>query len=114
MNVGVRGVQTRAPYTFYGGWLKSRATENPPFAAFTASELRLNLRRRLARLGVEAYAEYGLHTFRRGHAMDMLERGGDLATILAAGDWSSSAFKFYLCQMRLDAYGRSSARRALL
>ena len=97
------GCRDTCPVHVFGTWFKSRATEDPPFASFSASELRVNLRRRLACLNIEAYGEYGLHSFRRGHAMDLVERGGDLAMILAAGDWNSSAFKFYLCQMRLES-----------
>ena len=67
-----------------------------PFRLFDVPALRLSLRRRLSLLGVAHWDEYGLHSFRRGHAMDLAEWGGDLAEIIRAGGWKSSAFRFYL------------------
>ena len=40
-------------------------------------------------------AEYSSKAFRRGHAQDLLASGVDIRSILAAGEWSSSAvFKY--------------------
>ena len=67
-----------------------------PFSRWSSGALRVNLRRRLAALGIEHATEYGLHSFRRGHAMDMFERGAGLRLILEAGGWKSCAFALYL------------------
>ena len=67
---------------------------------------------------MEQATEYRTHDLRRGHAQDLVESGGGcfwwcflrdefclsgapLATILAAGEWPSSAFLAYIDQNRL-------------
>ena len=79
-----------------------------PFLRFDARDVRVTLRRRLAALGVEHFVEYGLHSFRRGHAMDLVDSGASLATILAAGGWKSCAFAAYL-QMHMVEKGAARA-----
>ena len=36
------------------------------------------------------------HAFGRGMAQDILDKGGSLAVLLRAGDWSSSAYLRYV------------------
>ena len=45
----------------------------------------------------------GWHSFRRGAARDMLNRGCTLAQILDAGGWRSAAFLRYLSRRDIDA-----------
>ena len=47
-------------------------------------------------LGVPNAAEFGLQSFRRGHAQQILDDGGTLVDVLRAGQWSSPAFLLYL------------------
>ena len=56
----------------------------------------------LAAVGVPDAASYRTHDLRRGHAADIQERGGNLAEILSAGEWSSPAFLSYLDVNRLE------------
>ena len=46
--------------------------------------------------GVPDWQNLGTHAFRRGMAQDILDAGGNLAVLLRAGDWSSTAFLHYL------------------
>lgn len=83
-------------------WARSLPCGSTPFADFRAHDVRINLRRRLAKLGVVSFEEYGLHAFRRGHAEDMAESGAPLFKILNAGDWHSAAFAAYLNMQNLE------------
>ena len=67
-----------------------------------ADRARKELRRRLEVLAVVDFAAYSLHDFRRGHAQDITEAGGDLKEILAAGEWLSPAFLKYLDVAELE------------
>ena len=50
------------------------------------------LREMLRVLRVPRANEHRGHDLRRGHSQDLVERGADLATLLAAGQWRSCAF----------------------
>ena len=62
----------------------------------------LALRELLLELNVPDALCYGAHGFRSGRAEDLLQAGGRLADILAAGDWRSAAFLDYLNKERLE------------
>ena len=49
-----------------------------------------------ADVGIPEASRFGTHAFRRGMAQDILDYGGSLASLLRAGDWSSSAYLKYL------------------
>ena len=70
----------------------------PLFSAWHSREAVLlkSLRRRLVLLGVDHLHEYGLQSFRRGHAQQILDDGGNLADVVRAGQWASPAFLLYL------------------
>ena len=51
---------------------------------------------------VENAQEYRLHDFRRGHAMDLLNKGARLGLILKAGEWRSPAFLLYFDLQQLE------------
>ena len=66
----------------------------------------------LAARDVPAAESFGLHSLRRGAARELVDQGGDLATLLRAGGWKSAAFRSYLdlvgvedsvCQVGLTA-----------
>ena len=46
--------------------------------------------------GVPNFDKYTLHSLRRGAAQALVEKGCDLATLLMAGGWRSSAFRSYM------------------
>ena len=52
--------------------------------------------------GIPSAKILGTHVFRRGMARDILDSRGNLATLLHAGDWRSSAFAAYLRQNQLE------------
>ena len=70
----------------------------PLFSAWHSREAALlkSLRRRLVFLGVDHPHEHGLQSFRRGHAQQIFDDGGNLADVLRAGQWASPVFLFYL------------------
>ena len=45
---------------------------------------------------LDHFDKYTLHSLRRGGAQALVAKGGDLATLLRAGSWKSSAFRSYL------------------
>lgn len=62
---------------------------------------------KLLRLGLSAIGransqEYGVHAFRRGLAQDLLKASTPLRDILAACDWRSSTFAWYMERENID------------
>ena len=79
------------------GWVVSRARPGERlFRDGIADSAVLWLRLALAHKGVARASEFGLHSLRRGAAQELADTGSDLATILKAGSWRSSAFRAYL------------------
>ena len=60
------------------------------------------LKHDLAALGVPKAMFFTTKCFRRGSAMEILKRGGNLATVLKAGQWRSHAFLNYLEESEID------------
>jgi len=54
------------------------------------------LREMLGRLGYDDAAIYRTHDLRRGHALDIQERGGSLQEIWAAGEWKPGSHLAYM------------------
>ena len=62
---------------------------------------------KLLRVGLSAIGDphaqsYGLHAFRRGLARDLLKVNTPLKEILAACDWRSSTFAWYMARETID------------
>ena len=55
-----------------------------------AADVRRRMQLRVAKAGL-----YWLHDFRRGHAQDLADSGGNLREILAAGEWTTPRFAAY-------------------
>ena len=91
------------PVHVLGKWLDGHVAGARPFDALSAGVALPCLRRRLGLLGVAHPYAFKLHDFRRGHAQDMLEKGSKLRVILAAGEWTSSAFTAYLDTCDLES-----------
>ena len=47
-------------------------------------------------------AQVGTHSFRRGLAQDIVDKGVSLATLLNAGGWTSTAFQVYLREEQIE------------
>ena len=60
------------------------------------------LRSALTELGTPDAHAYGLHAFRRGIAQDLMRADTPIRDILAACDWRSSAFEWYLARENID------------
>ena len=60
------------------------------------------LRQALAAVNVPYADTYGFHAFRRGLSQDLLSAGTPLRDILAACDWKSSTFAWYLARENID------------
>ena len=71
------------------------------------------LKSALTALGIENAEEYGLHSFRRGSAHDLLLAKTPLRDVLAACDWRSSAFQEYMGREQIDAEALLAAADAL-
>ena len=61
------------------------------------------LRRCLHTIGVAEAASYSFHAFRRGLAHDLLIAKTPLRDVLAACDWRSNAFAWYMGRGEIDA-----------
>ena len=90
------------PVHTLGRWLMRLPPGAQPFNGLRADSAGQSLKLRLEQLRVAQASSYVLHDFRRGHAMDIAAAGGDLKTILAAGQWSSPAFLKYLDVSELE------------
>lgn len=60
------------------------------------------LRKDILNAGIDDSHSYGTRAFRRGMARDIIAAGGSLATLLMAGQWSSSAYRAYLQTSSID------------
>ncbi|MCP3939267.1 MAG: hypothetical protein GY708_28285 [Actinomycetia bacterium] len=72
----------------------------PFFEGLEPSRSLRHLKRRAHAAGV--VSDVGWHGFRRGTATDVLAGGSDLAKVLCAGGWKSSAFLRYLVMSDVD------------
>ena len=84
------------PVHALGAWFADLPVGTRPFADISAASSLSTLRFLLGQLGVKDAALYRAHDLRRGHALDLQQRGGTLREILQAGEWSSPAFLSYL------------------
>ena len=73
-----------------------------PFAGITAASALSTLGLRLGQLGVKDAELYRTRDLRRGHSLDLQQRGGTLREILQTGEWTSPAFSSYLDTSRLE------------
>ena len=71
------------PVHVLGLFMKSLKPGTQPFLHIDRGQLRLALREMLSEIGVENACSYGSHSFRRGHADDIEQRGGSAAEICA-------------------------------
>ena len=104
------------PVHVLGVWLAQfagTADGCAPFSKFSAGFANSELKRRVAIAGCQGAQQYTLHAFRRGHAQDIAENGGDLQYILSAGQWSSKAFLDYLNKVKLDSEAVAEAQVCL-
>ena len=67
-----------------GGFLKRQHEGARPFAGFPEGKVAPSLRLLLGNLGVDRACDYRPHDLRRGHYMDMKDKGRTLYEILAA------------------------------
>ena len=84
------------PVHALGAWLNSRPEGDAPWAGWCATSVRSALRAALRHARVGNADAYGTHSFRRGHAQDIVEFGGRVTDILTAGDWQMPAWMRYL------------------
>lgn len=89
------------PIHVLGKYMAAQGSGSQPFVHIRSAQALLALRELLLELNVPDALCYGTHGFRRGHAEDLLQAGGRLGDILAAGDWRSAAFLDYLNKERL-------------
>jgi hypothetical protein len=84
-------------------WMERNPSDNNIFNISTHTFLKY-FRRDLAEAGIANPERYGSHAFRRGMARDIILAGGTLGTLLAAGQWSSGAYKAYLQSQAVDEH----------
>ena len=68
----------------------------------TAHQFLTTLKRIATECEIPNASRMGSHAFRRGMAQDIIKGGGNLATLMRAGQWSSGAYKVYLQNHALD------------
>ena len=84
-------------------WVMRKAPPGHPlFGSNIARRALIWLRIALEALDTPQAKFFGLHSLRRGAAQQLVAAGGDLATLLRAGGWRSSAFKSYLDMIGLE------------
>ena len=93
------------PVHVLGKWVQTLPAGATPFTSVSPGAARSDLKARLFRLGIEGAGKYWLHDFRRGHAQDLVDNGGRLSEILAAGQWSSPKFTAYLDLNKVETGG---------
>lgn len=71
------------------------------------------LRQALAACGYAAPDTFSFHAFRRGLARDLLSAKTPLQDILAACDWRSATFAWYIGREEIDAHATIAAAEAL-
>ena len=93
------------PVHVLGEYLASLAPGAPLFPGIKPGKAIIVYRGCLEACGVYEAAAYGTHDTRRGHALDMLIRGGSLTDVLAAGQWISPEviLRSYLPYDRIEA-----------
>ena len=95
--------------------VSSRAGEGEPvFPPDIATSSLTWLRFALEARGLPNASGFGLHSLRRGSVQKILDKGGDLGTIMRAGSWRSGAFKTYLDMVGLQRRVVASTFRALV
>jgi len=62
-----------------------------------------SLRQALHELAIPHAESYAFHAFRRGLSQDLLQANTPLRDILAACDWSSNTFAWYLGREQIDS-----------
>ena len=103
------------PIHFLWEWIKSRGVPGKPlFSEGVAGRSQAWLQVALEARGYPESSSYTLHALRRGGAQSIMDEGGDLATILKAGGWKSSAFRVYLDMMGLENAVVTASLGALL
>ncbi len=84
------------PVHALGARFNSQSVGEAPWAGWCATGVRNALRSALRHTGVVNADACGTHSFRRGHAQDIVEFGGRVTDILKAGDWQMPAWMRYL------------------
>ena len=76
-----------------------------PFAGISSARALADLRELLGTLDVAKASLYRTHDLRRGHAQDIVDRGGTKAELLGLGDWSSKgmAYTSYIDMLKAEA-----------
>ena len=90
------------PVHVVGEYLKEFSSGARPFLAWKPHMVLKVLRAVLEEIGMADAQAYVAHDLRRGHADDILRRGGTLIEILSAGDWRSASLLTYLNKHRLE------------
>ena len=91
-----------------GKWLHAQGSPKP-FQKWSPKVFLNKFRFLLRRVGVLAPQRYDTKAFRRGLAQDVCDAKGNLASVLAAGEWSSSRFKAYIDMQKVGNEAVSEA-----
>ena len=84
------------PVHVLGAFFVSAGVGKQAFAAFSPADAVAAVRNAVRAVGAERPEEFDAKALRRGHALDLVERGAGLSEILRAGGWRSAAFIEYL------------------
>jgi len=96
-------------------WVETNVNRGDPlFSEDIADSAQVWLKIALEARGVPNAERFTLHSLRRGAAQTLIQKGGDLATLLRAGGWRSSAFRTYMDLVGLENAIVSKSLHALL
>ena len=98
------------PVHVLGEYFASAGVGTKAFANFSPADAVAAVRIAVRAVGAERPEEFDTKALRRGHALDLVERGASLAEILRAGGWRSAAFIEYLPVESLERDATLEAR----
>ena len=105
----VDGTRT-CPVHVLGEYFASAGVGTRAFANFSPADTVAAVRFAVRAVGAERPEEFDAKALRRGHALDLVERGASLAEILRAGGWRSAACIEYLPVESLERDATLEAR----
>ena len=85
-----------------GKFIKKMDVGHTPLQGLNLKRFNEELRTRLVHNKIAKGRLFSSHDFRRGHSKDLTDKGSNIGQILAAGQWSSTAFMAYQNKQEIE------------
>jgi len=85
-----------------GRFIKKMDVGHTPLQGLNLRRFNEELRTRLVHNKIAKGRLFSSHDFRRGHSKDLTDKGSNIGQILAAGQWSSTAFMAYQNKQEIE------------